>query len=69
MTVDFTPGAYERLVRLKDSTSVSTTSGVLRKALKFYLWAIEQQNEGFKVRAVKEAEGRTVIKEIDLFEE
>lgn len=66
VSVDFSPRAYKRLMELKEATNSTTTSAVLRDALRIYLWAIEQQQDGFVVGAIKEEKDQIKIREVTL---
>lgn len=66
VSVDFSPRAYQRLMDLKEVTNSTTTSAVLRDALRIYLWAIEQQQDGYIIGAIKEEKDKIKIREVTL---
>lgn len=53
-------------MELKHATNSTTVSGVLRDALRIYLWAIEQQRDGFVIGAIKEEKEYVKIREVTL---
>ena len=70
---DFSPEAYERLCEMSNETEVRDGAGVIRNALRFYDWFLNEQIQGNRVELdlakesnFKRVEKRTAVYRVPL---
>lgn len=52
LQLDFTPEAYERLLRIRERSEATTNAEVVRNALRLYDWFLEQQRRNARLQVV-----------------
>ncbi len=62
LQIDFSPEAYERLMRIRERSEAATNAEVVRNALRLYDWFLDQRTKNARLQMV---EGNTV-KEIEV---
>ena len=62
LQLDFSPEAFERLLRIKEMSDASTNAEVVRNALRLYDWFLDQKDKGRRLQLL---EGKTV-KEVEV---
>ena len=62
LQIDFSPEAYERLMRIRERSEAATNAEVVRNALRLYDWFLDQRTRNSRLQMV---EGDTV-KEIEV---
>ena len=62
LQIDFSPEAYERLMRIRERSEAATNAEVVRNALRLYDWFLDQRAREAKLQMV---DGDTV-KEIEV---
>ena len=62
LQLDFSPEAYDRLVRIRERSEAATNAEVVRNALRLYDWFLEQKNNGSTLQIVQEDS----VKEVEI---
>lgn len=62
LQLDFSPEAYERLMRIREASDAATNAEVVRNALRLYDWFLEQKRKNARVQVVENG----TVKEIEI---
>ena len=62
LQLDFSPEAYERLLRIRENSEASTNAEVVRNALRLYDWFLEQKRRNARLQIVED----DAVKEIEV---
>ena len=53
LQLDFSPEAYERLLRIRELSDAATNAEVVRNALRLYDWFLEQKRDEARLQVVQ----------------
>ena len=62
LQLDFSPEAYERLLRIRERSEAATNAEVVRNALRLYDWFLDQRHRNARLQLVEDDS----VKEIEI---